>query len=186
MKRMLILTSALVAVAATAQAQDKQVDLLSWGGAYGNSHVEAYAKPFEAKTGIKVVYDVYDSNEILETKLLAGGTGYDVVVPTNTFLQRQINSKVAVRSGETLVLGGLIKDSASSSKGGVPLLSSIPVVGALFGRHRNTADRTELLVILTPRVLRSDDDARAISRELRDRMQGLMEPLPASSRQNRP
>ncbi|MCA0310165.1 MAG: type II secretion system secretin GspD [Proteobacteria bacterium] len=102
-----------------------------------------------------------------------------------TFLQRQINSKVAVRSGETLVLGGLIKDSASSSKGGVPLLSSIPVVGALFGRHRNTADRTELLVILTPRVLRSDEDARAVSRELRDRMQGLMQGgslLPAPAR----
>jgi len=101
-----------------------------------------------------------------------------------TFLQRQINSKVAVRSGETLVLGGLIKDSASSSKGGVPLLSSIPVVGALFGRHKNTADRTELLVILTPRVLRSDEDARAVSRELRDRMQGLMQGgalLPAST-----
>ena len=103
-----------------------------------------------------------------------------------TFLQRQINSKVAVRSGETLVLGGLIKDSASSSKGGVPLLSSIPVVGALFGRHKNTADRTELLVILTPRVLRSDEDARAVSRELRDRMQGLMQGggplLPAPAR----
>ena len=103
-----------------------------------------------------------------------------------TFLQRQINSKVAVRSGETLVLGGLIKDSASSSKGGVPLLSSIPVVGALFGRHRNSADRTELLVILTPRVLRSDEDARAVSRELRDRMQGLMQGggplLPAPAR----
>ena len=102
-----------------------------------------------------------------------------------TFLQRQINSKVAVRSGETLVLGGLIKDSASSGKAGVPLLSSIPVVGALFGRHRNTADRTELLVILTPRVLRSDEDARAISRELRDRMQGLLQggaALPAPAR----
>ena len=61
MKRMLILTSALVAVAATAQAQDKQVDLLSWGGAYGNSHVEAYAKPFEAKTGIKVVVSDADN-----------------------------------------------------------------------------------------------------------------------------
>ncbi len=96
-----------------------------------------------------------------------------------TFLQRQINSKVAVRSGETLVLGGLIKDSASNSKGGLPVLSSIPVVGALFGRHRNSAERTELLVILTPRVLRSDEDARAVSRELRDRMQGLMSSEPA-------
>ena len=46
-------------------------------------------------------------------------------------------------------------------------------VGALFGRHENTADRTELLVILTPRVVRSDEDVRAISRELRERMRGL-------------
>lgn len=91
-----------------------------------------------------------------------------------TFMQRQINSKVAVRSGETLVLGGLIKDSASSGKSGLPILSSIPVLGALFGQHKSAAERTELLVILTPRVLRSDEDARAVSRELRDRMQGLL------------
>lgn len=91
-----------------------------------------------------------------------------------TFQQREINSKVAVRSGETLVLGGLIKDSSSSGKAGLPILSSLPVVGALFGRHKNAAERTELLVILTPRVLRSDEDARAVSRELRDRMQGLL------------
>lgn len=105
-------------------------------------------------------------------------TDLDVNGPTATdgyptFMQRQINSKVAVRSGDTLVLGGLIKDSSSSGKSGVPLLSSLPVVGALFGTHSNNANRTELLVILTPRVLRSDDDARAISRELRDRMRGL-------------
>ena len=98
-----------------------------------------------------------------------------------TFLQRQINSKVAVRSGETLVLGGLIKDKTDSGKAGLPLLSSIPVVGALFGRHRDTAERTELLVILTPRVLRSDEDARAISRELRDRMRGITLSLGAQS-----
>ena len=96
-----------------------------------------------------------------------------------TFLQRQINSKVAVRSGETLVLGGLIKDNVRNSKSGVPILSAIPVVGALFGTHGSSANRTELLVILTPRVLRSDDDARAVSRELRDRMKGLVEPIAA-------
>ena len=105
-----------------------------------------------------------------------------------TFMQRQIDSKVAVRSGETLVLGGLIKDNASNSKAGLPLLSAIPVLGALFGTHTQSASRTELLVILTPRVLRSDDDARAISRELRDRMQGmlgtggLIAPAPAAAR----
>ena len=105
---------------------------------------------------------------------------------TPVFMQRQINSKVAVRSGETLVLGGLIKDSSENRKAGVPLLSSIPVVGALFGNHANHAQRTELLVIITPRVLRSDEDARAVSRELRDRMKGLMEPASAGTRQNRP
>ncbi|MEM9268331.1 MAG: polyamine ABC transporter substrate-binding protein [Pseudomonadota bacterium] len=49
---------------------------------------------FTAETGIEVVYDVFDSNEVLETKLLAGGTGYDLVVPTGTFLQRQIQAGV--------------------------------------------------------------------------------------------
>ena len=96
------------------------------------------------------------------------------------FMQRQVSSKVAVRSGETMVLGGLIKDNTRSGKSGLPILSSIPIVGALFGRHENTADRTELLVILTPRVVRSDEDVRAISRELRERMKGLVADQPAA------
>ena len=49
---------------------------------------------FTKETGIKVVYDVFDSNEILETKLLAGGAGYDVVVPSAHFLARQIQAGV--------------------------------------------------------------------------------------------
>ncbi|MFU8881606.1 MAG: polyamine ABC transporter substrate-binding protein [Rhodobacterales bacterium] len=47
---------------------------------------------FQAETGIRLVYDVFDSNEVLETRLLAGGSGYDIVVPTGTFLQRQIQA----------------------------------------------------------------------------------------------
>ena len=49
---------------------------------------------FEKEYGIKVNYDVYDSNEVLETKLLAGHTGYDIVVPSASFLQRQIQAGV--------------------------------------------------------------------------------------------
>ncbi|MEL6747678.1 MAG: extracellular solute-binding protein, partial [Pseudomonadota bacterium] len=55
---------------------------------------ESLLKKFEAETGIKVVYDVFDSNEVLETKLLAGSTGYDVVVPSQDFLARQISAGV--------------------------------------------------------------------------------------------
>ncbi|MCG6859608.1 MAG: polyamine ABC transporter substrate-binding protein [Salaquimonas sp.] len=55
---------------------------------------EEILSDFEAETGIHVVYDVFDSNEVLETKLLAGSTGYDVVVPTADFLSRQIQAGV--------------------------------------------------------------------------------------------
>jgi putrescine transport system substrate-binding protein len=55
---------------------------------------EEILKDFEKETGIKPVYDVFDSNELLETKLLAGGSGYDVVVPTGPFLARQITAGV--------------------------------------------------------------------------------------------
>ena len=52
---------------------------------------------FTKETGIKVVYDTFDANETLETRLLAGKSGYDVVVPTGYFLQRQITAKVFLK-----------------------------------------------------------------------------------------
>lgn len=97
----------------------------------------------------------------------------DVATGQRTFLQRQIGSKVAVRSGETLVLGGLIRENDTDGSSGLPLFHEIPILGALFGTKQSSGNRTELLVVITPRVARSDEDARAISRELRDRMQGL-------------
>jgi len=53
---------------------------------------EALLEKFKTETGIELIYDVFDSNEVLETKMLAGGSGYDVVVPSGTFLQRQISA----------------------------------------------------------------------------------------------
>ena len=90
-----------------------------------------------------------------------------------TFLQRQISSKVAVRSGETIVLGGLIKDNKTTGKAGVPFLQDMPIVGNLFGTNEVLGNRTELLVVITPRVVRSDIDIREVSEDLRDRMKGL-------------
>lgn len=84
-----------VALAATftafsVSAQEKVVNVFNWSDYIEPSILEDFTK----ETGIKVVYDVFDSNEILETKLLAGGTGYDVVVPSGTFLGRQIQAGV--------------------------------------------------------------------------------------------
>lgn len=89
------------------------------------------------------------------------------------FLQRQISSKVAVRSGESIVLGGLIRDNTTTGKTGVPLLQDIPILGKVFGTNRNNNNRTELLVVLTPRVVRTDIDIREVSEDLRDRLRGL-------------
>jgi general secretion pathway protein D len=90
-----------------------------------------------------------------------------------SFLQRQISTKVAVRSGETLVLGGLIRDNSTSGRSGIPLLQDIPVVGKLFGSNSSGSARTELLLTITPRVVRSDQELRDVSGELRDKMQAL-------------
>jgi len=97
----------------------------------------------------------------------------DVATGQRSFLQRQIGSRVAVRSGEALVLGGLIKDGNTAGSLGIPLLSRIPVIGALFGTQTSDSVRTELLVVITPRVVRTPYDARAVGVEMRDRMRGF-------------
>ncbi|MCJ8307892.1 MAG: polyamine ABC transporter substrate-binding protein [Rhizobiaceae bacterium] len=86
----LVLSAALAAIATASNAQERVVNVYNWSDYIDESVLTDFTK----ETGIKVVYDVFDSNEILETKLLAGGTGYDVVVPSGTFLARQIQAGV--------------------------------------------------------------------------------------------
>ena len=83
----LIQSTAIVALAAGAAAAD-EVRVYNWSDYID----EDLLTQFEEETGIDLIYDVFDSNELLETKMLAGGSGYDVVVPTGTFLQRQIQA----------------------------------------------------------------------------------------------
>jgi putrescine transport system substrate-binding protein len=80
----------LALIAATASAEDRVVKVYNWSDYIDETILEE----FTAETGIKVVYDVYDSNDILETKLLAGNSGYDVVFPSGNFLSRQIQAGV--------------------------------------------------------------------------------------------
>ncbi|WP_314408524.1 polyamine ABC transporter substrate-binding protein [Pseudomonas kuykendallii] len=88
-KTLLALSLAGMAFSA-AQADDKVLHVYNWSDYIAEDTI---AK-FTAETGIKVVYDVYDSNEVLEAKLLAGKAGYDVVVPSNSFLAKQIKAGV--------------------------------------------------------------------------------------------
>ena len=72
------------------------------------------------------------------------------------------------------VAGGLIKDTDSDIETGIPLLSRIPVLGALFGSTDTFTKRTELLVLITPRVVGSLQDARDVTEELRRRMRAVI------------
>lgn len=107
----------------------------------------------------------------------------DIATGQRSFLQRQISSKVAVRSGETLVLGGLIRDNSTNGNSGLPGLKDIPLFGGLFGQQTNNGSRTELLVVITPQVVRTTDDIREVSADLRSRMQSLpmSTPVPDAS-----
>ena len=78
---------------AAAKPEEKVLFVYNWSDYIGETTIA----DFEAKTGIKVTYDMFDSNEVLETKLLAGRTGYDVVVPSASFLERQIKAGVFLK-----------------------------------------------------------------------------------------
>jgi hypothetical protein len=89
---------------------------------------------------------------------------------TPTIFQRTISSKVAVMSGESVALGGLISESTRNAKSGVPILSAIPILGALFSSTTVETRRTELLVLITPRVVSNQVEARMVTDDIRRRM----------------
>ncbi|MBV8166687.1 MAG: extracellular solute-binding protein, partial [Alphaproteobacteria bacterium] len=79
----------LLASASAGAAEERVLNVYNWSDYIAEDTV----KRFTAETGIKVNYDVYDSNEVLETKLTAGPSGYDIVVPTaSPFMARQIQA----------------------------------------------------------------------------------------------
>lgn len=102
------------------------------------------------------------------------------VVPTTTsgidsptIQQRKISSTIAVRSGETIALGGLIRDNRSSTRSGVPLLARVPLFGGLFRSTDKSRRRTELIIMITPRVIRDDEESAVVMDELRNEFKAL-------------
>lgn len=94
-------------------------------------------------------------------------------IDSPTIAQRQIQSSIAVKDGDTIVLGGLIKDNRTDNHDGVPLLKDIPVLGALFGSTTRSILRTELIVLITPHVAEDRSEAIAVTEEYKARLRGL-------------
>lgn len=90
-----------------------------------------------------------------------------------TVSQRFIQTHVAVQSGKTLVLGGLMQDQDGGGSTGLPYLANIPILGALFGAQNKSKTRNELVVLITPRVINNAEDAADITHDYRSRVDEL-------------
>ncbi|MCO5737592.1 type II secretion system secretin GspD [Stenotrophomonas pavanii] len=89
---------------------------------------------------------------------------------------KKLSTEAAVQSGDTIMLAGLITDSATDGSSGIPGLSRIPVVGALFGQKTRTSRRSEVIVLLTPTIVRNNQESRNLTDEYSKRFRA-MEPL---------
>jgi general secretion pathway protein D len=88
-------------------------------------------------------------------------------IDSPTIKQRRVKTTVVVNDGETLALGGLMQDQISKGRSQIPILGDIPILGNAFGQKNSTVGKTELIVLLTPKVARNPIQARAISDEFR-------------------
>jgi len=119
-----------------------------------------------------VMMDVSQSvNHASETK-----TSTNIDSPT--IQKREIQTAVVVQSGETLVLGGLIKEDNNYSRSGVPFLHTLPLIGPIFGSTTRNKDKSELVVLITPRVINSRQDAATVTDEFRRKLSSIYDVSP--------
>jgi general secretion pathway protein D len=97
--------------------------------------------------------------------------------PINT---RSVQTILMVQSGQTMIMGGLIKETKADGSEGIPLLAKLPIIGAAFGQQVLRNDRTELVLFITPRVVENDVDLKNITDDLRRRMERLEDVFPGA------
>ncbi len=122
----------------------------------------------------------------LDVDIQANDVGANVTVGDQSYPsthQREASSSLSIASGHTVILGGLMKEVLTTSKNGVPLLSDIPLLGSLFRYSDTQKQKTELLVFITPRVIRGIAEAQQLSQNERDKLtpapRSLQRPLDA-------
>lgn len=96
-------------------------------------------------------------------------------IDSPTFQQRRLNSTISVKSGETILLGGLIQQNDNREGQGIPILHDLPGIGPLFGTHTNSTGRTELIMLLTPHVISNEADSRALTARIERQFQTVLD-----------
>jgi general secretion pathway protein D len=110
-----------------------------------------------------------DINQEVSSAIATTTSGID----SPTIQQRRLSSTVAVQDGDSIALGGMIRQSDTKSDSGVPMLKDLPLLGKLFSSTKNSGDRTELLIFLRPRIIRSPQAAREMTDQLKSGLKNL-------------
>ena len=110
---------------------------------------------------MEITQEVSDQSENVQ----AGGESYP------SFFERSVNTTLTVKHNQTLVMGGLIKENKSGGRTGVPILNRIPILGFLFGKKSASITKSELIILITPRVITSLDDVDAVTEEFKKKVQ---------------
>ena len=108
----------------------------------------------------------------------AGASGGATTTLTPTVSQRKVKSTIAVTSGQTVLLAGLISERHSGVRQGVPVLDQIPGLGDAFAHTNGSVKRTELIIFIRPQIIRDNVDAHAVAEELRAKLRGTVGTLP--------
>jgi general secretion pathway protein D len=107
------------------------------------------------------------SQEVIDVGDIDAATGQ------RTFLNRNLNTTVSVKNGETIILGGLIRSNQAVSKNGVSGLRDLPGIGFMFGKTVTADARTELLMIMSPRIIRNPEESNEVLNEYKSKFKNL-------------
>ena len=106
-------------------------------------------------------------------------------IDSPTIQNRVLISTISMQSGDTIMLGGLIRERAFDSKSGIPILHELPIIGAMFGQTNTTSQRVELVVLIRPVIIATPGDARAVTADLRRKFLTLLQREQTGVRQPR-
>jgi general secretion pathway protein D len=129
---------------------------------YNNTGIILTVTP-RVSSGGQVILDINQEVSSVSATTTSG-------IDSPTISQRKISTTVAVSDGQTIALGGLIQESGNRADARVPGAGNMPVLGALFRNRSDTYSKTELLILITPRVIRNGSESRAVTQELRNRL----------------
>ena len=94
-----------------------------------------------------------------------------------SFFKRVVQTSLTVQSGQTIILGGLIRENKGKSTSGIPFLARLPFIGFLFGTKRDAFDKTELIILLTPNVITNLDDVDLVTDSFKSRVDSVIKDM---------